>query len=74
MNANVVLDLNELAEYVASKALKIIEEKQKPVITNAQKFKEVFGSRKLYEFVNTDLSEYVRRSTWWDEPYKEPKE
>ena len=46
--------------------------KEHPIITNACKFKEVFGSSKFYELVNTDLPEYARRSSWWDEPYKEP--
>lgn len=39
-----------------------------PTITNIQKFKEVFG------VLPTDYVMGRSRETWWDKPYKEPKE
>jgi len=47
--------------------IKVVEQwsKEHHVITNAQKFKEVFG----IDVSNGDMT----RFPWWDEPYKEPE-
>lgn len=75
MRENYLLDLNKIAEYVADKALEIIEERQKPVVTNAMKFKEVFGFMpegwQTFYFVEPNGS-YSKTINWQD-PYKEPE-
>lgn len=50
--------------------IKVIEQWSKehpPKLTNAQKFKEVFG------VLPTDYVMGRSRETWWDKPYKEPE-
>lgn len=41
--------------------------KEHPIITNVQKFKEVFG------VLPADYVMGRSRETWWDKPYKEPE-
>jgi len=75
MRENCLLDLNKIAEYVADKALEIIKERQKPVVTNAMKFNEVFGFMpdgcQTFYFVEPNGS-YSKTINWQD-PYKEPE-
>ena len=58
-------------------AVRIVEEwsKAHPVQTNADKFKEVFGSTGLlYEMFDFNSKGYgVHHSKWWDKPYEAPK-
>lgn len=48
---------------------KVVEQwsKEHPIITNVQKFEEVFG------VLPVDYVMGRSRETWWDEPYKEPE-
>ena len=57
--------------------------KEHPIITNAMKFKEVFGEIKIKDLIHIDcnctsiiddLTIEINGTNWWDEPYKEPKE
>ena len=75
MRTNKLLDLDELAEYVADKALEIIAEKQKPVVTNAMKFNEVFGFMPAgcQTFYFSDPNGSYSKTINWQEPYKEPE-
>lgn len=41
--------------------------KEHPIITNARKFKEVFG------WPQSDIDSLRYARAWWDEPYKEPE-
>lgn len=47
---------------------KVVEQwsKEHPIITNAQKFEEVFG------WPQSDIDSLRYARSWWDEPYKEP--
>jgi len=54
--------------------------KEHPIITNAQKFKEVFGlepkSDRCPPFATNDYCtgrKCIDCMSWWDEPYKEPE-
>lgn len=58
-------------------AVSIVEKwaREHPVMTNAQKFKEVFGVGPEYCSSPLRTSETVTTLAheWWDEPYKEPE-
>ena len=60
-----------------AEAVRIVEEwsKAHPKQTNADKFKEVFGSvGLLYEMFDFNSNSYgVHHSKWWDMPYVAPK-
>jgi hypothetical protein len=49
--------------------------KEHPLVTNAQKFKEVFGVGPEYcsSPLRTSETGNVLAHEWWDEPYKEPE-
>ncbi len=55
--------------------------KEHPIITNAQKFEEVFGEIEIKDYIkcrvhhmSEDETEIeILESKWWDEPYKEPE-
>lgn len=65
------------------KAVAIIEQwnKEHPIITNAQKFKEVFGEIEIKDLIycrlKHDSEDYteieILEANWWDAPYKEPE-
>ena len=55
--------------------------KEHPAITNASKFKEVFGEKRLSNLIgckirNASGEEIIvdmQKTEWWNEPYKEPE-
>lgn len=53
-------------------ATKAVEQwsKEHPIITNAQKLKEVFGDKAIYAISSPNVQAL---KDWLDEPYKEPK-
>ena len=79
-------DMNETKEETEKKIEQnaaIIEQwsKEHPIITNARKFEEVFGSKRPHELVSCDVCDIagdyakvkMQKTEWWDEPYKEPE-
>ena len=62
------------------KAVAIIEQwsKEHPLVTNAQKFKEVFGKIELKDYIKCRVNHMSEDETeieilegkWWDEPYE----
>lgn len=42
--------------------------KEHPIITNAQKFKEIFGNEAIYAISSPNMQAF---KDWLDEPYKE---
>ena len=55
--------------------------KKNPPKTNAQKFKEVFGEKRLSDLIGCKIRNAsgeeiivdIQKTKWWDEPYKEPE-
>ena len=52
--------------------------KEHPIITNAQKFEEVFGQKHSFSlmfgrFRDISPEPIFLESDWWNEPYKEPE-
>lgn len=76
-----------LSEYPDEKLKKLVSgieqwSKEHPVITNAKKFEEVFGSKRPHELFSCDVcnttGDYtievtIQKTEWWNEPYKEPE-
>lgn len=63
--------------------IKVIEQwsKEHPIITNAQKLKEVFGEKRLSDLINCrvinasgdEIIVDMQKTQWWDEPYEGAK-
>jgi len=55
--------------------------KEHSLVTNARKFKEVFGEKRLSDLINCriinasgdEIIVDMQKTEWWDEPYKEPE-
>ena len=61
-------------EFSEKQIINIIEKteqwrKEHPLVTNAQKFKEVFGGEAIYAISSPNVQAL---KDWLDEPYKEP--
>ena len=87
--------LKELASFAGYKACRIYMlnecekaisavdawSKKHPIITNAQKFKEVFGEKTIDQLALCETRTvgpnvpklFTKPSSWWDKPYKEPQ-
>lgn len=48
--------------------------KEHPVLTNRDKFKDVFGDVGYPDLVVAKPGTTIYASTWWNKPYKAPKE
>lgn len=54
--------------------------KEHHIVTNAQKFKEVFGEKTIDQLALCETRTvgpnvpklFIKPSSWWDKPYKEP--
>ena len=79
----VVDDVKKVPDRVLESNCLVVEQwsKEHPIITNAQKFKEVFGEKRLSDLIDCKIRNAsgdeiivdMQKTEWWDEPYKEPE-